>query len=55
MTEQLNKFFAYKEKTSNALRFANSRIKRFGWWNIAFIGVVGYIFLEQFIQSLLNI
>jgi len=49
MSEQLKQLSVYKEKACNALYFVNSRIKRFGWINIAFIGVVGYIASEQLI------
>ena len=49
MSEQLNQLLVYKEKASNALSFANSRIKRVGWTNILFVGVAGYVLWEQFL------
>ena len=55
MAEQLKQLSLYKDKAFNALSFVNARIRRFGWLNIAFLGVIGYVAAEQLLNLALFI
>ena len=55
MSDQLNQLYVYKDKTLWGLRYVNSRVKRVGWLNVAFLGTIGFLVSEMFLYFYLRL